>query len=122
LLGYQVKVWINGEAQTPIYETGSTTTGVILAYLQFDVAYQFSVAAVSNYGVGAFSSLSSLTTLEPVAPPYPPTNVQVEVVPGETSAQVFWNEPAYHGGQPILSHTLFLKNLTTGNTSSIGPL
>ena len=122
LLGYQVKVWINGQAQTPIYETGLTTTGVIIAYLQFGVAYQFSVAAVSNYGVGPFSSLSSPTTLEPVAPPYPPTNVQAEVVPGQTSAQVFWNEPAYHGGEPIVSHTLILTNLTTGEITTFGPI
>jgi len=117
---YQINISVGGVAQTP-YRTGLLQTSLVLAYLRYSTVYRFSVVALSNNGSSPASNAYSITVMP--TPPYtPPTNVQVETVPGQNRASVFWNEPTSSGGSTITSHTLYLTNVATGETTTFGPL
>ena len=116
LLGYQIQVSANGTTWTTLVtNTSSTSTAYVATGSAGGTAlvngsnYWFRVAAVTNSGVGAWSSPVVAT---PYASSAAPTNLGVSN-PGSGQITLTWTAPTALGGGSILGYEIDQLNGTT---------
>jgi hypothetical protein len=99
---YSIQYSTNGSTWTSFAHTSSTATSATISGLTNGTSYQFRVAAVNAWGIGAYETYGS--ALAPGLAPGTPTSVTGAY--GDQSVALSWTAPSSNGGSPIRDYKI----------------